>query len=502
MAKHLAAKKGAPAIAYLSSHDAVQWSCSLIIKHAEAFHEATISLHLPLASSSSEGSEAFRLIYNVDNLVPEETSLKVATMCLGSDQLHQLARAGNPQLMDLCLSLRQSCFISYSGDLPVMNSVEGPIRDLLDLATARKIHVLFDFKWIHQQNHALFRRIINQPQDYTGLPVDACVTLYRPEDWLPLALVNKPESQAPPSYSVASKKRSRHSRASSTPEPVPSKRALLENVPDNPLVLKSPTAECTSVSPATITHPEGLPPYDALHLASVPIAVTDDELSFAALEYPGSPTEKATTVATSSRRSSRSSHTGASNVHDIVYKTVQELLPQAVQAALPGALAKLLSVPPISPSSSMPSPRLNEIAESTLGRIINAQAAAYAKTQLQEFRAETYAEVERLRDTASDEFYTLLEEKKREVEIAKDDNLLEVDRVFAEKLDEFRDRAEEVATEVSDRAYVDLEKKSDKLVWGTQAFLAQWKALETGTERVVVKYRSDDERRRATSLPL
>jgi hypothetical protein len=205
MAKFLVAKHGVPVLVYLSSPDASQWQCCLIVKHAETHKQATVSLRFSLPSNSSE---IVTLLYDADNLVPDETTLVQETISLPGDQLKHVARDSSPQLMRLCLSLQHLCLISCPARLPPKHSDVAFLHHILELASAKRVYILFDHKWVHQQNRALFKQIIDRPQDLTGLQTDS-LKLYRPGEWAAaFSSAEEAESVAPPSYSAASKKRS------------------------------------------------------------------------------------------------------------------------------------------------------------------------------------------------------------------------------------------------------------------------------------------------------
>jgi hypothetical protein len=158
-------------------------------------------------------------------------------------------------------------------------------------------------------------------------------------------------------------------------------------------------------------------------------------------------------VATPSPKPWSSPNAGTSDIDRAVFRAVHQQLPQAVQEALPNELAKLLSTSPTSPSASQPSPRPDTYGKHAFSRLVRAQAASFAKAQLRDFQDETYDQIERLRSTAVEEFDELLEGKKLDIEIAQDDNLTELNRVFDEKVAEFKEQAEEIVHDVEDRAY-------------------------------------------------
>ncbi|KAF2029775.1 hypothetical protein EK21DRAFT_89551 [Setomelanomma holmii] len=449
MAIFLVSKRGVPVLAYLSSPDASQ-CCRLIVKHAELYKQATVSLQFSLPSNSKE---IVTLLYDADNLVPDESSLTQETASLTSNQLEHLTREITPQLMRMCLSLRQLCPISCSARLLPKHNDQAFLHQLLELASAKKVHILFDFKWVHQQHHAAFQQIIRCQGNLTGLPADLS-TLYQPKEWSAAFYpLKNAGSEAPPSSLAASKKPPIQARTSPTPD-LPQKRAFLGCAPNSTPSLDvshSPTKRSTAASTVLIATPEAPPLYDDIYSwhartnpAFVPLSSSNDVLLSAALELPGSPTEKATTAATPSPEPSSSLVANALDLDEAMYRAVQKLLPQAVRENLPSPITK--------------------------------------------FHDETYEQVERLRSTAVEEFDKLLAEKELDFEIAKDDNITELDHVFAGKVAEFKDRAEEIADEVHDRAYSRFGQKLEWLIQEQTAILFERRALKLD--------------RRAVSLPL
>jgi hypothetical protein len=174
----------------------------MIVRSAEIYKQATFSLQFSLTSDSTE---IITLLYDANNLVPDETSLAQETRSLTIDELKRLARDGSPQLMRLRLSLRHLSLISCPARLAPAHS---DVARILELASAKRVHILFDFNWVHKLQRALFWQIIDRPQDLSGVPTDLLI-LRQPKEWLStFSSAEKAESAAPLSYSATSKKRS------------------------------------------------------------------------------------------------------------------------------------------------------------------------------------------------------------------------------------------------------------------------------------------------------
>lgn len=184
------------------------------------------------------------------------------------------------------------------------------------------------------------------------------------------------------------------------------------------------------------------------------------------------------------------------------------LLPQMLQAILPDMLPRVLaapcsSSPPSSLSRSSPKPK----PISSLGNLLNAQATARLEAQLEKIYAQTLDHASQLHSAADDEFHELLEEQKLDVVVVKEDSIMELNRVFDDKLAEFKESTAEMVDEMEKRVelvYADVCERLDELASKKVEFSSRRGDVEKTKDSLSVTRPRDiqDRGRRAVSLPL
>jgi len=176
--------------------------------------QASIYLRFSIPVRGFPQDQTFTLIYDADNLVPGASSLKPAAPSLPQNQLDKLARAGNPQLQVLALTIKQPCPIrcpSSAENLGPKSGFEVPFHQLRKIAQATKIDVLLDYNWLHTANRALLDRLIQHPEELAGLAEDdKYIKQHRRADWTVFSPIHE-EDPPPYAYAYASHKRSRQS---------------------------------------------------------------------------------------------------------------------------------------------------------------------------------------------------------------------------------------------------------------------------------------------------
>ena len=213
MIYNLVRKSGIPVLASPASDAAPQWLCSLAVKYLETRTQATISLQCPVPIHGFDDEQTFTLLYNADNLVPGNTSLKPPPTCLPQDRQHEIARQGNAHLKTLSLTLKTPCPVwcpPSSGLITPKHGSSAVFSQFVELARATEVHILFDWNWLHKDHHARFDRLVRHPEQLTGIPVDhSSAKRYRVADGSGVGPVDDVASEAPPPYTSASKKRPR-----------------------------------------------------------------------------------------------------------------------------------------------------------------------------------------------------------------------------------------------------------------------------------------------------
>ncbi|KAL5371136.1 hypothetical protein DPSP01_014467 [Paraphaeosphaeria sporulosa] len=209
-------RKGIPVVAYESLGKQVASPCHLFIRYAPDENELTFRLQFEF-----EGDQSYGLLYHADNLNPQ-TALRHPSMRLPPNAPTHLARnaSHSADLRDLFLSLKQTCPIQCKPNQEILAPKSDPnqaYRAFVELAKAKAIHILFDYKWI--------------PSDVSlSLILDGLVGLHgsslddpraRFVDWTALACEDAVPRQAngdqPPTYTAVA---SRKDPAASVAQPV------------------------------------------------------------------------------------------------------------------------------------------------------------------------------------------------------------------------------------------------------------------------------------------
>jgi hypothetical protein len=148
---------------------------------------------------------------------------------------------------------------------------------------------------------------------------------------------------------------------------------------------------------------------------------------------------------------------------------------------------------------------------SSLRTLISTRAAAHAEAQLQKIYDETVDHAADLRNTADVDFHEFLEEQKFDVTMVKDDSVAELNRMFDEKVEEFKDSTAEILEGVEERAemvFIDACDRLDSLLGRERAFLRRERELLEcdkrsfeEKQRIAWQNTCGDRGRRAVSLP-
>jgi hypothetical protein len=382
-----------------------------------------------------DDEQTFTLIYDADILTHGATSLKTATTALPHDQLTLIARAGNPQIRVLTLTLAKSCRIRCpisSGTLTSKSGYEAPFHRLVKLAIASEIDITLDYNWVHADNREPLERFVRQPNVFAGFPDSN--DGYRYADWAVFSTIEEQDAP-PPSYANAvdtnaSRKRSRHTTTHSLSTSPAPKRQQYD--PGSP----------TEVATATPSPPH------------TPV---------------GSPLEKAT--ASPSCPSISLEASAALAFQNAINRAVEAQLPAVVEGMLPGILKSILPdiihtslAPQRSPSLSPPPatalpPRP---VSSSLGNLITDRLTELAKHHLTTIFDEANDQAYSLRNHADGEFEDVIADHKINVDIIKEDCIRELGEVVDDKLCKFREQTEDIVETAVD----EMENKSSEVCEG------------------------------------
>jgi hypothetical protein len=209
---------GIAALACIATNNTSLLPCTLQVKYDESNLHATFSLQHAIHVHGFADAQSFILIYDADNLIPATTTCKSATRSLARTELAHIARTQISKVQALSLNLNKPCTIlcpDVPGSIAPKANHEVPFRQLVDLAKATEITILFDWNWLHPSRLSPFLNIVSQPETFSGFPIDVKnLKGRRLEDWSVFSPTEDYVSNEPPPYVEASHKRHRQSEYS------------------------------------------------------------------------------------------------------------------------------------------------------------------------------------------------------------------------------------------------------------------------------------------------
>jgi hypothetical protein len=165
-------RKGVPVLAYLPGSMAkTPLSCSFNVKFCQDSMRATISLRFTFFVDGLDVEQVFTLIYDADNLVPDETSLSDgANVSIPLQRLHATSKQGKPQWKTLSLFLKKPCGINGPSYTPILPHKSRPTFDnrFVQFTQATEADVTIDFHAFHHPNDHTLVGIISHLRRYTG----------------------------------------------------------------------------------------------------------------------------------------------------------------------------------------------------------------------------------------------------------------------------------------------------------------------------------------------
>ncbi len=165
---------GFPALAYTRCDDSSPVSSYLVFKLSDSRTQATLLLQSSLFIDGFEAEQTFILQYDADDLVPGKISLGPAAIPLPQKRLDEIAREGNPKMSTLTLTLKKVCSVwspPFPRPLTPQSEHGDSFHRLANLAKATELHILFDYNWLHCNQHVIFRRFVDQPDQLSGFPI-------------------------------------------------------------------------------------------------------------------------------------------------------------------------------------------------------------------------------------------------------------------------------------------------------------------------------------------
>jgi hypothetical protein len=197
---HLVSGSGISVLTY-TSDDPTPRPSTLFVKHCDT-PRTTLSLKFSIPIRGFDEKQAFLLIYHACNLVPGKTKLGPATIPLLPGPLQKISRAGKPKVLTLSLTLKETCPVygpPSSGGIAPKSDLDLSFHQLVQLAGALQIHILFDYNQIHQNQRKRFACLTDDKTEWKGSPVGP--PGYQLVNRSFLILVEDAVSGAPPPYS-------------------------------------------------------------------------------------------------------------------------------------------------------------------------------------------------------------------------------------------------------------------------------------------------------------
>jgi len=439
MVFNLVRSEGVPALAYSPNDVSVPLQCTLKMLNSDT--QFAVFLELSISINGIDGKQLFTLRYEGDNLIPGKTSLGNANISL-PDRLLHIARQGQPQYQTLSLALKAPCSVWFPRSLGHrVSSLDTGSHELVTLAKARKIHILFDTKWLGKDNFARLQSTVKCSQQLVGFSVlPQFALLYQQVDWSIPNFVQDTKSEtyvpvedlasealpsiedavggappvedvthdAPPPYAQVTSKRPRDTRTSLTPDSPLPKRLL-----QDPTCAPSPTKRATSTASST---------------ATVPVDLFQER----------------------------------------VISAVEKVLPDLLRAQLPTLLQDLPGIlvgPSPSPSLS-PTPHSSQIVNAhtqhrrtsspkpTLAALLKAAISKHTKIHVQRVFTgaldQAFEQATELHNSANVEFEEYVGDTRHEFATIKEDHVASLNEEFNGKLEEFKERLVEEKDELEE----------------------------------------------------
>ncbi|KAJ4993163.1 hypothetical protein SVAN01_01515 [Stagonosporopsis vannaccii] len=448
-------KSGIPVLGYAHCN-APPTPSAMMFRFNERQATASILLQWPLLVVGHDAPQTFTAQYDADNVAAG--ALGPATLPLPQARLDGLAREGNPQMQTLTLTLSGPPPLWVPQDVGLrprpQPGHEAAFGCVAALARATSLHVLFDFKWLHRDHHAVFHRLVAHPRQLRAYPVWRHYSKHhRREDWRVLGgggvedgglerhddgglvrhegggllrhegggllrhedgeLAGPEESELltelPPQY-AESCKRPRHggcctsdkhvdapdhvSPVTPTPASPPPKRALLSLSPYD--AHPSPTEKDSAATPSPKPPLSSAPPSPRFH----PLDVPPD--------------------ARRSRAAADPDAAAATHAHPALESAVSALLPDLLSSLLPALLPRLLALQSPSPAPTLlsgpsqrstPPPDLSALRPapaaplSALGVSVSDHVARSIEAHLSSLYAHTLSHAHFLRNEADAAFF-------------------------------------------------------------------------------------------------
>jgi hypothetical protein len=489
----LVRREGVPALAYSVNDGSVPRPCCLKILHADVQFVVSLEYTIPI---HVDDKQLLTFRYEGDNLMPGQTSLGNVDIALPDGSLHNIARQGKPQFRTLSLTLKAPCSVWYPRSFGNgVSSLHTRSRELLTLARATEVRILFDSNWLGKKNLARLQSAVEGSRQLTGVPViPQFAQLYQQADWSRLNFIQDAQSAAylPIEDEASEAVPSIENAVYDAPPPYARVSKRSRNSKSSILTQDRHIANAHSLDRTSLTPDSPLPKRLLQDCTCAP-----------------SPTERATSA-------SSSATVQVDVFQDIVKSAVEKVLPDMLRAQLPSILQDLLpgmlAGPSPSPSLS-PTPRSSQIANAltqhrrtpshkpTPASVFKAVISNHTKTHLQKILTDALDQasnqVSELHNSAGVEFNECLDDARLDLATLKEDHIAAFNEDCNEKLVEFKERLVEEIEGTEAHADTVVLKAWDKLNMVEKEVWCRCKCLHSAKD----KQSELEQVRRAMSLP-
>lgn len=138
-------------------------------------------------------AQVFHTLYDADNLVPATTTCATAKRTLALTKSSYVARYQKSEVRALSLNLKKPCAIlcpNISGSIAPQPSHELHFRQLVDIARAMEITMMFDWKWCQPEEIGPFLTVVSLPETFTGFCIGGKNVTGRPGEGEEVGTVN------------------------------------------------------------------------------------------------------------------------------------------------------------------------------------------------------------------------------------------------------------------------------------------------------------------------
>lgn len=164
-------KQSVPVLAYLTSQP-LSASCSMRL-FCKDDKQLSIALYFPVALHGAEEEQIFVVQYDADNRRDRSpAALNSASVYIPKDRLDEFARNTEFEITTLTLNLKQPAPVwcplnQVIAPQPFPASVVA-FNELVELAKATTVHLVFDCKWLAAANQAAIQRLVKGKASLDG----------------------------------------------------------------------------------------------------------------------------------------------------------------------------------------------------------------------------------------------------------------------------------------------------------------------------------------------